>query len=138
MDLKTTYDNESFDYMYIKNAYYLQNAFYVRAVEEWAKTSGLDGYEVRPMKFVVGDTSANNRRPLIYETSNMDVENGLHGFSLRGTYYKGVDELINDIVWAEEQDIWNCSRDAYGNNGKMKLNIQYDGEEQYEEDGQLV
>ena len=130
MDLKTTYDNESFDYMYIKNAYYLQNAFYVRAVEEWAKTSGLDGYEVRLMKFVVGDTSSNNRRPLIYETSNMDVEKGLHGFSLRGTYYKGVDELINDIVWAEEQDIWNCSRDAYGNNGKMKLNIQYDGEEE--------
>ena len=130
MDLKTTYDNESFAYMYIKNSYYLQNAFYVKSVEEWAKTSGLEGYEVKPMKFVVGDTSVNNRRPLIYETSNIDVEKGMYGFSLKGTYYKGVDELINDIVWAEEQDIWNCSRDAYGKNGKMKLNIQYDGEEE--------
>ena len=130
MDLKTTYDNESFDYMYIKNSYYLQNAFYVKAVEEWAKESGIGDYEVRPMTFIVGDTSFNNRRPLIYETSNLDVEKGMFGFSLRGTYYKGVDELINDIVWAEEQDIWNCSRDAYGKNGKMKLNIKYDGEEE--------
>jgi hypothetical protein len=129
VDLKTTYDNESFDFMYIKNAYYLQNAFYVKAVEEWAKQSGLEGYEVKPMTFVVGDTSASNRRPLIFSTSNLDVEKGMFGFSVKGNYYKGIDELITDIVWAEEQDIWNCSRDAYGKNGVMQLNIKYDGEE---------
>lgn len=128
VDLKTTYDNESFDYAYIKNGYYLQNAFYVKAAEEWAKEAGMLDYEVKPMIFVVGDTSSNNRRPLLYETSAIDVERGLYGFSLRGIYHKGIDELINDIVWAEEQDIWNCSRDAFGNNGKMQLNIKYDEE----------
>lgn len=134
MDLKTTYDNESFDYMYIKNGYYLQNAFYVKAAEEWAKVNNLSDYIVMPMVFIVGDTSASNRRPLIFETSSMDVEKGMYGFTLKGIYHKGVDELVNDIVWAEEQDIWNCSRDAYGKNGRLQLNIQYDDRQEFEED----
>lgn len=128
MDLKTTYDNEAFDYNYIKNGYYIQNAFYVKAVEEWAKTNNLEDYEVKPMTFIVGDTSSNNRRPLLFTTNNNDLEKGMQGFSLRGVYYKGVEELIRDILWAEEQDIWNCSRDAYGKNGKLELNINYDEE----------
>lgn len=126
IDLKTTYDNESFDHMYIKNSYFLQNAFYVKAVEEWSKENGIGDYEVRPMVFVVGDTSANNRRPLIFQTSAADVAAGINGFSLRGVQYKGIDELIEDIVWAEDQDIWNCSRDSYGKDGILELNINYD------------
>lgn len=126
MDLKTTYDNESFDYMYIKNSYYLQNSFYVRAVQVWATDNDMKDYEVLPMKFLVGDTSSNNRRPLIYETSEKDVEAGLKGFWLRGSHYRGVEELIEDIAWAEANDEWSCSREALLNSGKMKLQINYE------------
>lgn len=126
IDLKTTYDNESFDYMYIKNSYYLQNAFYVRAAEEWAKEQNIGYFKVRPMIFVVGDTSSNNRRPIIYKTSEDDINNAINGFYLRGVYHKGLDELVNDILWAEDNDIWNCSRDVYGKDGILDLNINYD------------
>lgn len=126
MDLKTTYDNESFDYMYIKNSYYLQNAFYVKAVNEWAKANGMKDYSVKPMRFVVGDTSSNNRRPLVYETSLIDVQKAINGFDLRGSHYRGISELIDDIAWAEENDQWSCSREAFENKGQMKLNINYD------------
>lgn len=126
MDLKTTYDNESFDFMYIKNSYYLQNAFYSKAVKVWAEENGLGSFTIMPMHFVVGDTSSNNRRPLMYETSAQDVVNGMYGFNLRGNHYRGVHELIMDIAWAEENDIWNCSREAFNNKGKMALNIDYD------------
>lgn len=126
IDLKTTYDNESFDYAYIKNGYYLQNAFYVMAVKEWAKLNQMEDFIVKPMLFVVGDTSSNNRRPLIFNTSENDITKGMEGFSIKGNYYKGIHELVTDIVWAEEQDIWNCSRDAYGKNGILELNISYD------------
>lgn len=126
MDLKTTYDNESFDFMYIKNSYYLQNAFYDKAVKVWAAENGMSDFMVLPMQFVVGDTSSNNRRPLVYSTSSKDVVNGMFGFDLRGTHYRGVHELVMDIAWAEENDIWNCSHDAFNNKGKMALNIDYD------------
>lgn len=126
IDLKTTYDNESFDFMYIKNAYYLQNAFYCTAITEWRKQNGLDDYKVRPMQFVVGDTSSNNRRPLVYKTSTKDIIAGLKGFKLRGVDYRGIEQLIDDIAWAEENDEWSCSREAFNNKGKMKLNIDYE------------
>lgn len=126
MDLKTTYDNESFDMMYMKNCYYLQNAFYWKATRVWADENDMKEYDVKPMKFVVGDTSANNRRPLVYDTSIMDVQRGLKGFSRRGIFYRGVDMLIQDIAWAEENDEWSCSREAFNNKGQMTLNIDYD------------
>lgn len=128
MDLKTTYDNESFDYMYIKNAYYLQNAFYWLAVRKWADSEGMADYEIKAMKFIVGDTSSNNRRPLVYETSLKDVDMGLEGFTLRGNEYRGVFELVEDIAWAEANDEWSCSKDAFEKKGRMKLKIDYEQE----------
>jgi len=126
MDLKTTYDNESFDFMYIKNSYYLQNAFYDKAVKVWAAENDMTNFTVFPMQFVVGDTSSNNRRPLMYSTSSQDVLNGMYGFDFRGSHYRGVHELIMDIAWAEENDIWNCSKEAFEKKGQMKLNINYE------------
>lgn len=126
MDLKTTYDNESFDYMYIKNSYYLQNAFYVKAIQEWAQENGMGKYNILPMEFIVGDTSSNNRRPLIYKTLENDVEKGTFGFTLKGNFYRGTHQLINDIAWAEEKDEWTCSREAFLRNGQMTLNINYE------------
>lgn len=126
MDLKTTYDNESFDMMYIKNSYYLQNAFYCVAAKKWAEANGMKEYDVKPMTFVVGDTSSNNRRPLVYKTSLRDLHKGLAGFSRRGVYYRGVNELIHDIAWAEQNNEWSCSREAFKNGGQMTLKIDYD------------
>lgn len=127
MDLKTTYDNESFDIGYLKNGYYLQNAFYNKGLKEWAKDNGYESYTIEPMSFIVGDTSSNNRRPLVYLTSNIDIANGMYGFTIRGVKYRGVEELVEDINWAEKNDMWTCSREALRNKGKMKLKIDYDG-----------
>lgn len=126
MDLKTTYDNELFEYSYLKNGYYIQNSFYCKAVREWAEVNKLGSYTVLPMIFIVGDTSSNNRRPLVYHTSITDLVKGSHGFEVRGVKYRGVDELIEDIAWAEENNEWKCSREAYKRKGQMKINIDYD------------
>jgi hypothetical protein len=126
IDLKTTYDNESFEYSYIKNNYYLQAAFYHLAIVYWTEEEGLADYTVLPMKFVVGDTSANNRRPIIYPTTTLDTGYGLNGFSMRGTYYRGIRELIEEISWAEDNNIWNCSKQVFDNQGIIPLTIKYD------------
>lgn len=126
-DLKCTYDNESFDYMYIKNSYYLQSAFYYLAVSYWKDNDpDFKDYTVLPMRFIVGDTSANNRRPLIYTTTQEDLSNGLNGFKLRGIEHRGINELIDAIVWAETNDMWNCNKEAFESNGKIKLKINYE------------
>lgn len=125
-DLKTTFDNESFEYSYIKNNYYLQAAFYYMAVAHWGVKSGLIDYDIMPMEFIVGDTSANNRRPIRYQLDTNDINNGANGFYMRGTYYKGINELIEEISWAEDNDIWNCSKQVFDNKGIMQLSIKYD------------
>jgi len=125
-DLKTTYDNENFEYSYIKNKYYIQASFYYLALEEWKKQEGLDDYTVLPMKFVVADTSSVHRRPIVINTDETDLQNGLNGFYINGVKYKGVYELVDDISWASKMDIWNCSRELIKNKGKQKLHIKYD------------
>jgi hypothetical protein len=127
VDLKCTYDNEDFPYNYVKNKYYLQQAFYTEAIQSWMKESAeLDGYTLVPFKFIVGDTSINNRRPLTYKLSSADMKLGFTGFTLRGTYHKGIHELIQEIKWHIANDIWNCSKEAIENSGVLPLSINYD------------
>lgn len=125
-DLKTNYDNENFEYSYIKYRYDLQAAFYYLAIENWKLQEGMSDYKVLPMEFVVGDTSANNRRPIRYQTSIYDLERSLNGFTLNGKYYNGLHTIIDEICWSEDNDIWNCSRLVHDSNGHLKLKINYE------------
>lgn len=125
-DLKTTYDNENFETAYLKYAYYLQAAFYRRAVEFWANQEGMGEYDITPMEFIVGDTSINNRRPIRYQLSEADMIAGTDGFILRGVKYRGIDELMEEIAWCEAHDVWDCSQELHINNGISKLNLQYE------------
>lgn len=125
-DLKTTYDNEQFESSYIRNGYYIQSAFYYLAVEWWALQNNLEDYQIVPMEFIVGDTSANNRRPIRYETDIADVQFALNGFMLAGVEHKGIHALMEEISWAEESGVWNCSKTVMDNGGKVKLGLQYE------------
>lgn len=125
-DLKTTYDNEGFEYNYLKYRYDLQAGFYYCAVRDWANKEGMEGYGIAPMEFIVGDTSYNNRRPVRYQTSPDDLFASLNGFSINKHRYKGVRELMEEIEWAETTDNWNVSKTVYDNDGKIKLELNYD------------
>lgn len=125
-DLKTTYDNENFEMNYLKHRYDLQAAFYHLAVRYWASQEGLKGYIIEPMEFIVGDTSASNRRPIRYQITEEDLFKATHGFSVYGKQYKGIITLIEEINWAEITNNWNASKEVIDSNGKMILNIKYD------------
>lgn len=120
-DYKTAYDNEDFDYSYLKRRYYLQDAFYYIGTKIWAKRSGFEHYKIEPMSFIVLDTSVNCRRPLIYNSNGDHVERGLNGFEYRGRKYRGVLELIELVDWANENSIWNIDRTNYINKGLVPL-----------------
>ena len=125
-DLKCTFDNEEFPYMYLRNKYYLQQAFYTEALKYWKVENGLEDYTILPFKFIVGDTSANKRRPLVYQLSSEDMTKGFTGFILNGNRRKGIKELVEEIKWHMDMDIWNCSKESYVNNGVLNLSINYD------------
>ncbi len=125
-DLKTTYDNENFEYGYLKYRYDLQAAFYYHAVKYWAAENDMKDYNIEPMEFIVADTSYNNRRPIRFQTSQEDYSKSYYGFSLRGIKYKGLDEIVEDILWAEESGNWNVSKDVFDNKGILQLKLNYD------------
>jgi len=125
-DLKTNYDNENFEYSYLKYRYDLQNAFYYLAVNYWKNENDMKDYIVTPMEFIVGDTSSNNRRPIRYQMTERDLDAALNGCYISGTYYKGLHQIIDEISWAETNNTWNCSRLAYENKGILTLNLKYD------------
>lgn len=125
-DIKTTFDAEEFEHSYIRYSYYLQASFYYLAVGYWAKREGIEDYNITLPIFIVGDTSSNNRRPLLYYTSVRDINAGLDGFTLRGVVHRGIKELIDDISWAEDENMWTISKKNYDNKGKVDLILNYD------------
>lgn len=121
IDLKTTYDNGQFPYMYLKNRYYLQAGWYTEAIEQWKTENNMEDYKVLPYKFIVLDTSNNNRRPLVYELDNQHTKQNYIGFYIGNHYYKGIRELVEAIIWANSNGIWNVSKEAYESDGIIKM-----------------
>jgi hypothetical protein len=125
-DLKCTYDNLDFEYSYIKFSYYIQNAFYYLGVKYWLHKNKMTDYKIiNGMNFIVADTSKNKKRPIIYTTSIEDVKKGINGFKINNKYYRGVNELMTDLNWALNTDIFNVTRTQFLNKGKIPLNINY-------------
>lgn len=124
-DLKCTSQVEDFGFSYFKFKYYIQNGIYQLGVESWAKENGLEDYKVLPMKFINCD-SANYLSPLIWETCEQDVYNAINGFKVGRRFYRGIDELLKDIKFAKENNLWRISRLNHINNGKVKLDIAYE------------
>lgn len=121
-DLKSTYDIEQFPYAYLKWKYYLQNAWYYEGLRWWLDMHNMQEYKISMgTTYIVCDTSANNMRPLLYQTNFSHVEEGINGFVRNGKRYRGTQELFNEIVWCKEQNIWNISRENTTNNGIIML-----------------
>ena len=122
-DLKCTWSVENFyEEYYLYRRAYIQAYLYFHAVKSITinSESELSGYSVEFPMFVVCD-STNYYSPLIYTTNQSDMLNAYHGFEHKGRKYPGVKEIIQDLNWAIENDVWNISRENYINNGIVNL-----------------
>jgi len=122
-DTKSTYDNTLFPYNYLKNRYYLQAGWYTLGIICWAKENGLDDYKIRPFEFNVLDTSKGGRRPLIYRLDPQHIKQAWEGFTKGDRKFKGINELVGDIVWSNETGEWGISKKAFDANGVINLEI---------------
>ena len=60
--------------------------------------------------------------PLLYPMNEIHLHKAIEGYTHRDKYYPGVKEIVKDLTWAVENDIWNISRENYINKGVAKLN----------------
>ena len=120
-DLKCVWAVESFyeDYYLYRRAY-IQGYLYYRAMSVFKEEQGLFGYKIENPKFIVCD-SGNHYAPLVYNMAASDLQDAYDGFEHRGKTYPGVRELIIDLSWAMDNDIWNVSWKNYMADGQVNL-----------------
>ncbi len=121
-DLKCTWSVENFlEEYYLYRRAYIQAYLYTMAAAAFRDTKDeLEGYEVLPPRFIVCD-STNYYNPLIYTLSEQDLTDAYKGFTHKNREYKGVGEIIEDLKWALENNVWNLSRENFENNGLVKI-----------------
>jgi hypothetical protein len=120
-DLKCTWSVENFyNEYYLYRRAYIQGFLYHKAAETWASEMGYGDYKILYPKFIVCD-STNYMNPLIYAMSDINMVDARAGFEYKGREYPGVAQLIEDLQWALDNDVWNISRENHINNGVVKL-----------------
>lgn len=120
-DLKCTWSVENFfEEYYLYRRSYIQAYLYYHAAEVWASENGYGDYTILYPKFIVCD-STNYMNPLIYELTIEDMEDAYLGFEHKGRNYPGVKELIKSLTWAQNNNVWNMSRENSMNNGVARL-----------------
>jgi hypothetical protein len=50
-----------------------------------------------------------------------DLLDAYHGFEHKGRKYPGVKQIIQDLKWAIDNDVWNISRENYIANGLINI-----------------
>lgn len=122
-DLKCTWSVENFlEEYYLYRRAYIQAYLYWRAVLSLTedKENELYGYNVIFPRFIVCD-STNYYAPLIYVVNQLDMADAYEGFEHKGRKYPGVKQIIEDLKWAKENDVWNISRENHGNSGLVSI-----------------
>jgi hypothetical protein len=122
-DLKCVWAVEGFyeEYYLYRRAYIQAYLYYcaaeqIRAEDNYEKND----YKVLPPRFIVCD-STNYYNPLVYSLTHKDLIDAFEGFEHKGRKYTGVKELIEDLKWAQDNDIWNISRKNYLNDGVVNI-----------------
>lgn len=126
IDLKTTAKSVySFEHSYVKFRYYLQGSMYFHgAVSVFGDNPDFKDYSIQNTMFIVAEQNDYNP-PFIYQMSAVDLRVGLDGGYLKssGKHVRGYQELLKDLAWHQETDIWNYPKSVYLNKGKITLNV---------------
>ena len=126
IDLKTNYSPNEFGlFGYLKNRYYFQQGIYEKGLHALVN-SGLEefkDFEVcpdDPFNFLVVDNKG------IFEPSmwNFDFTEGdcWSGFRTKtGSYYKGIEEVVEEIEWHMENKNYRTTKEIFDNNHKLNV-----------------
>jgi len=126
VDLKTTSSSAfMFEKKIVKWRYDLQASYYTDGLRYRVDNHNeISDYDILPFEFIV-ISSKNLEKPLIYQMSENDLLVGREGgiLSYSGRSVKGWTDLIRDLLWHQENNKWEYSREIYENNGKVEVDI---------------
>lgn len=127
-DLKTTgkgvYD---FNQSFTQFGYYRQAALYELAIQ--TESSPVfeylqNGYTINDFRFIVVENKTSSSTPaVIYKTTKNDRLVGIHGGTINGKVYKGINQLLEDYKFHTETDRWDLPLDLIKSNGEIELNV---------------
>ena len=119
-DLKTTsLSANKFYKQFISLNYYIQGGLYSLGLAKVVKDLKLDGYKVLPMEFIY--TSFVTKDTITYVFPNRWFTASLNGFYRGGVKYRGIIQLIEDIKWHFDNEVFDRSRFLYENKNKIEL-----------------
>jgi hypothetical protein len=122
-DLKCTWSVENFfkEY-YLYRRSYIQAFLYYHAVKHLTEVEGstIEGFDIKLPAFIVCD-SVNYYDPLVYQLTEKDMKEAYDGFEYQGKTYPGVGEIIANLQWAIENDVWGMSKTNYEQQGNIPL-----------------
>lgn len=114
VDLKTgAIPNAYFKYEFFKRRYDIQAFLYTVALEQYILENNLKDYMIDcPLYVFISRFSMET--PLVFEVNENLVRGSYIGFESRyGKEYKGIEELVSNIKWHFENNIFNCTREEY-------------------------
>jgi hypothetical protein len=121
-DLKCVWNNTDF-----YRTYYLKRRAYIQALVYFYAVSlseifpvDVSDYLINPPIFVAAD-SGDFYAPIKYQLLSKDLKNAALGFMESGRQYKGVDEIVEDILWSFETQNWRSSKEIFDKKGYGEL-----------------
>ena len=115
-DLKVGENTDNFAYQYLRMKYYIQNYVYTELLRQ-----NFPDWEVRPVTFLSVDRYKQNS-PILYRTTENHLADAYNGFKVNGREYKGVKDIILDLQWHNETNIWSSTREMHKTKGLVTLN----------------
>lgn len=136
VDLKCTSRSPSvFPREFIRWGYYIQASLYSHQAYYWMNkkypeynnyySKDLSDYTIclkYPFKFLLVPKMSTNT-PYIFRVSDYQITKGKKGGNVGDREHPGWEQLINDLKWHREKNIWNYRKDVYQNNGRIDINV---------------
>lgn len=109
-DWKFSYaiDHKEFEYNYFDLKYYIQQEIYTLAVTAF-RDRFYPSYEIAPFGYVVINNKAFSDS-VLHEFEFSNWENPWTGFTHKGRRYKSIPQIIEDMEWHKQNDIWSISK----------------------------
>tara|TARA_R110000822_G_scaffold302649_2_gene426984 strand:+ start:32485 stop:33495 length:1011 start_codon:yes stop_codon:yes gene_type:complete len=109
-----------FESSFIKWRYYLQSAVYTKAFKKFCEMQGLEGYKLLPFQFLY--ISRTEKIPLVFTVTRKWHKASLNGFKTAAGYrYRGLGELLDEITWHVDNQIFDTTRKITESKGALYL-----------------
>lgn len=119
-DYKCSSFVETFQWEILDSLYYIQACiYYYAAVNHFSEHKDYKNYTVVPeFNFIVSDQN-NATKPLLYVMTEDHLHRAWNDFKVGNKRYKGVMTILEELAFAEANNMWDMSVENFKNKGKV-------------------